>query len=213
MYNTLLQAQQGGGMGSMLIMVYYVKKEGLFDFKWKSFGIDWNLMKVVLKIGFPQALQFGLTVVSYVFISGFVNQYGVFASAASGATSKIWSFEVLPAQAIQMATMTLTAQNLPRGNIDRIKKGLIIGMIIAFCMSGIFWAAAQLFPEAMLSVFTSDANVIAIGTRYFQILLTSGIFESLMFCMFGVIQGSGHTVYTFLSSFLNGSRKRADLQQ
>ncbi|MCQ2529686.1 MAG: MATE family efflux transporter [Lachnospiraceae bacterium] len=197
--------------GSMLIMVYYVKKEGLFDFKWKSFGIDWSLMKVVLKIGFPQALQFGLTVVSYVFISGFVNQYGVFASAASGATSKIWSFEVLPAQAIQMATMTLTAQNLPRGNIDRIKKGLIIGMIIAFCMSGIFWAAAQLFPEAMLSVFTSDANVIAVGTRYFQILLTSGIFESLMFCMFGVIQGSGHTVYTFFCAILSAIVVRISL--
>lgn len=196
---------------SMLIMVYYVKKNGLFDFKFKSFGIDWSLLKIVFKIGLPQALQFGLTVCSYVFISGFVNQYGVFASAASGATSKIWSFEVLPAQAIQMAMMTLTAQNLPRGNVDRIKKGLIIGMIIAFCMSGIFWAAAQLFPQAMLSVFTSDINVINVGTRYFQILLTSGIFESLMFCMFGVIQGSGHTLYSFCCAILSAIVVRISL--
>lgn len=196
---------------SMIIMVFYVKQSGLFDFKIKSFRIDWDLMKVVFKIGFPQALQFGLTVCSYLFISGFVNQYGVFASAASGATSKIWSFEVLPAQAIQMAMMTLTAQNLPRGNIDRIKKGLIIGMIIAFCFSGVFWGAAQLFPQAMLSVFTTDANVISIGTRYFQILLTSGIFESLMFCMFGVIQGSGHTVYTFFCAILSAIVVRISL--
>ncbi len=197
--------------GSMIIMIIYVKKSGLFDFKLKSFRIDWSLLKVAFKIGFPQALQFGLTVCSYLFISGFVNQYGVFASAASGATSKIWSFEVLPAQAIQMAMMTLTAQNIPRGNIDRIKKGLIIGMVIAFCMSGIFWAAAQLFPEAMLSVFTTDANVLAVGTRYFQILLTSGIFESLMFCMFGVIQGSGHTVYTFFCAILSAIVVRVSL--
>ena len=188
---------------SMIIIAVYVKKTGLFDFRVKSFGINWQLLKTVVKIGLPQACQFGLTVMSYLLISGFVNQYGVFASAASGATSKIWSFEVLPAQAVQMAVMTLTAQNIARGNIDRIKKGLLIAMAIAFVSAGLFFAASQLFPEAMLGIFTSDQGVIDIGTRYLQILMGSGIFESLMFCLFGVIAGSGNTLYNFLCAVLS----------
>ncbi|MBR5931947.1 MAG: MATE family efflux transporter [Lachnospiraceae bacterium] len=188
---------------SMIIIAVYVKKTGLFDFRIKSFGIDWKLFKTVFKIGLPQACQFGLTVMSYLLISGFVNQYGVFASAASGATSKIWSFEVLPAQSVQMAVMTLTAQNIARGKIDRIKKGLLIAMAIAFVSAGLFWGASQLFPEAMLGIFTSDQGVIDIGTRYLQILLGSGIFESLMFCLFGVIAGSGNTLYNFLCAVLS----------
>ena len=187
----------------MIIIAVYVKKSGLFDFKIKSFGIDWKILKTVVKIGLPQACQFGLTVLSYLLISGFVNQYGVFASAASGATSKIWSFEVLPAQAVQMALMTLTAQNIARGNIDRIKKGLLVSLVIAFVFAGLFWVAARLFPEAMLGIFTTDPGVIEVGTRYLQILLCSGIFESLMFCFFGVIAGSGNTLYNFLCAVLS----------
>ena len=196
---------------SMIIIAIYVKKTGRFDFKFRSFRIDWNLLKTVVKIGLPQAMQFGLTVLSYLFISGFVNQYGVYASAASGATSKIWTFEVLPAQSVQMAMMTLTAQNIAAGKLDRIKKGLFVALGIAFVCAGIFWLAAQLFPEAMLSIFTSDQGVIDIGTRYLQILLTSGIFESLMFCLFGVIAGSGHTVYTFFCAVLSAIVVRISL--
>ncbi len=188
---------------SMIIIGVYVKKTGLFDFKIKSFGINWKLLKTVIKIGLPQACQFGLTVMSYVLISGFVNQYGVFASAASGATSKIWSFEVLPAQAVQMAMMTLTAQNIACGKIDRIKKGLLVALAIGFVCAGLFWGASQLFPEAMLGIFTSEPEVLAVGTRYLQILLASGIFESLMFCLFGVIAGSGNTLYNFLCAVLS----------
>lgn len=196
---------------SMIIIAIYVKKTGLFDFKVKSFGINWKLLRTVVKIGLPQACQFGLTVLSYLFISGFVNQYGVLASAASGATSKIWSFEVLPAQAVQMAMMTLTAQNIACGKIDRIKKGLLISMAIAFVSAGLFWGAAQLFPRAIFGIFTSDEGVIDIGTRYLQILLGSGIFESLMFCLFGVIAGSGNTLYTFLCAVLSAIVVRLSL--
>jgi len=188
---------------SVIIMVYYVKKYKLFDFKLKALKIDWKILKVIVKIGLPQAMQFALTVTSYLLISGFVNQYGVAASAASGATSKIWSFAVLPAQAIQMGMMTLTAQNIACEKVDRIKKGLIVGMIIAFVCAGLFWGAAQLFPTQMLSIFTSDVEVMIVGQKYFQILLTSAIFESLMFCMFGVIQGSGHTLYSFMCAVIS----------
>lgn len=190
-------------LASVVIMVYYCKKYKVFDFKLPSFKIDWKVLKIIFKIGLPQALQFALTVTSYLLISGFVNQYGVAASAASGATSKIWSFAVLPAQAIQMGMMTLTAQNIACGKIDRIKKGLGVGLVIAFIFAGLFWGAAQLFPKQMLSVFTTDMGVIDVGTKYFQILLTSSIFESLMFCMFGVIQGSGHTLYSFLCAVIS----------
>ena len=191
---------------SMIIIGIYVKKTGLFDFKIKSFGINWKLLKTVVKIGLPQACQFGLTVMSYVLISGFVNQYGVFASAASGATSKIWSFEVLPAQAVQMAMMTLTAQNIACGKIDRIKRGLLVALAIGFVCAGLFWGASQLFPEAMLGIFTTDPEVIAIGSEYLKILTISYMIESLMFCLYGIITGGGHTYYVFgcaiLSAFI-----------
>ncbi len=188
---------------SMIIIAVYVKKACLFDFKRKSYMVDWKTLGTVVKIGLPQALQFGLTNLSFLFISGFVNQYGVFASAASGATSKIWTFEIIPSQAVQMALMTLTAQNIACGKLDRIRRGMFISMAIAFCFSIAFWGAGQLFPEAILSIFTTDAEVIAVGTHYLQIFLISGVIESLMFCCYGLIAGSGHTFFNFICAIIS----------
>ena len=196
---------------SMILIAVYVKKSGLFDFKLKQFAVDWKLLGTVLKIGVPQAFQFGLTNLSFLFISGFVNQYGVFASAASGATSKIWAFEIIPSQAVQMGLMTLTAQNIACGKLDRIRRGLWIAMAIAFGFSALFWAAGQLFPEAILSIFTSDPGVIEVGTPYLKIFVLSGVIESLMFCFYGVIAGSGHTFFNFLCAIISAIVVRVSL--
>ncbi len=188
---------------SVMIIGLYIKKEGLFDFKIRSFAIDREELKVLIRIGLPTAMQFGLTSVSFLFISGFVNQYGVCASAASGATSKIWMFEIISGQSVQMALLTLTAQNIAKKNYARIRQGLIIGIIIGVVCSGLFWAAGQFFPSQMLSVFTSDRNVIDIGIRYFQIFMISGVVECVMFCFYGVISGSGHTFFTFICAVIS----------
>lgn len=188
---------------SMMIIAVYAKKSGLYDFGIKSFRVDWKTLGIVLKIGVPQALQFGLTTLSFLLISGFVNQYGVYASAASGATSKIWTFEIIPSQAVQMAMTTLTAQNIACGQYDRIRKGLMISMVIAFCFSILFWGTGQLFPQFILSIFTTEAEVISIGTRYLQIFLFCGVIESLLFCCYGLIAGSGHTFFTFFCAILS----------
>ena len=196
---------------SMIIIAVYVKKSGLFDFKPKQFALEWKELGVIMKIGIPQALQFGLTSLSFLFISGFVNQYGVFASAASGATSKIWSFEIIPSQAVQMGLMTLTAQNIACGKLDRIRKGLWIAMAIAFCLSALFWVAGQIWPEGILSIFTNDPGVIEIGKSYLQIFLISGVVESLMFCFYGVIAGSGHTFFNFICAIISAIVVRVSL--
>ena len=196
---------------SVIILAAYVKKTGLFDFKLKSLRIDGPTFKTVVKIGFPQALQFGLTNMSFVFISGFVNQYGVNASAVSGATTKIWTFEIIPSQAVQMALTALTAQNIACGKLDRIKRGLFISLGIAFVLSGLFWLSALLFPESILSIFTSDPAVINYNVLYFQVFLISGVVESLMFCFYGLIAGSGYTLFLFVCAIISAIFVRVSL--
>lgn len=188
---------------SVIIIAVYIKRTELFDFRPSSFKVNGTHLKNLLRIGFPQALQFALTNISFLFISGFVNQYGVFASAASGATTKFWTFEIIPGQAVQMAIMTLTAQNITCGKFDRIRRGLLIGIAIAFVSGAVFWAAGHFFPQSILSIFTTDQGVLDVGARYMQIFVISGLIENVMFCFYGIISGSGHTVYTFMCAVLS----------
>ncbi len=191
---------------SMCMAIWYVRKLGLFDFKLPSFKIDKDFLKVMLKIGIPQGLQFALTNISFLLIMGFINPYGVAASAATGAVTKIGTFAVLPAQALMTALITMTAQNIPVKQYQRILKSMFVSMGISLLFTGFIFLLAHLIPEAMLGIFTTDPEVIAIGTEYLQILTISYMIESAMFCLYGIITGGGHTYYVFgcaiLSAFI-----------
>ncbi len=181
---------------AVLAFVFAVK-HGILNLKISEYKLNGKHTKVVLKIGFPLALQFALNVGSYVLISAFVNQYGVDASAASGAVSKIGSFAILPAQALQSTMLTLTAQNIAIKNYSRIKKSLVIALIISIFFSGLFWVVAHFVPEGMLGIFTTDRAVLEIGARFFQIMTISYILESILFSFLGIISGSGYTPVAF----------------
>ena len=191
---------------SMCMAIWYVRKLGLFDFKLPSFKIDKDFLKVTLKIGIPQGLQFALTNISFLMIMGFINPYGVAASAATGAVTKIGTFAVLPVQALMTALFTMTAQNIPVKQYQRILKSMFVSMGISLLFTGFIFLLAHLIPEAMLGIFTTDPEVIAIGSEYLKILTISYMIESLMFCLYGIITGGGHTYYVFgcaiLSAFI-----------
>ena len=188
---------------SMCMAIWYVRKLGLFDFKLPSFRIDKEFLKVFLKIGIPQGLQFSLTNISFLLIMGFINPYGVAASAATGAVTKIGTFAVLPAQALMTALITMTAQNIPVKQYQRIMKSMFVSMGISLLFTGFIFLLAHIIPEAMLGIFTSDPEVIAIGSEYLKILTISYMIESLMFCLYGIITGGGHTYYVFGCAILS----------
>ena len=191
---------------SMCMAIWYVKKIGLFDFRIKSFRIEKDTLKLMLKIGIPNGLQFGLTNISFLLIMGFINQYGVNASAATGAVTKIGTFAVLPAQALMTALISFTAQHIPQQKFKRVIQSMLVAMVISLCFTGLIFLLAHTIPDKMLGIFTTDAAVIQTGSDYLKILTISYMIESVMFCMYGVISGSGNTYYTFgcaiLSAFI-----------
>lgn len=180
-----------------ILAFIFAVKHGILNLKISTYKLNGRYIKTILRVGLPLALQFALNVGSYVLISAFVNQYGVDASAASGAVSKIGSFAILPAQALQATMLTLTAQNIAVKNYSRIKKSLVFALVVSVFFSGLFWLAAQFAPSAMLGIFTTDSAVLEIGARFFQIMTISYILESVLFSFLGIVSGSGYTVVAF----------------
>ncbi len=182
---------------SMLLTAIYIKlKTAFFDFRPSSFRIDRQYLTLVIKIGLPQSIQFLFASSSFVFLSGLVNLYGVEASAAAGAAAKIQTLANLPAQGMMTGLMALTAQNLAANEPKRVMKGMWTGMIFAGAISLVVYVLCFIFPNQAFRIFTPDAAVAAAGIDYLQIMSISFVLESFMFCMFGVIAGSGYTPLT-----------------
>lgn len=187
----------------LLIVSYVCRKTGLFALALSSFKIYGKKLFSTIKVGLPQACQFILTSISFLFIVALINTYGAEASAAANATNKISSFGVLPGQAMMAGLITMTAQNLPKGDYARIMRGWRYGEAVAFCVTALIVLACQLWPAGIFAIFTPDASVAEIGATYLRVYSLCFIFENFMFCIFGVLTGSGYTTVTFICAVVS----------
>ena len=187
----------------LLLAIHVAKRAKLFDFRPASFRIHGEYLRLILRIGLPQTVQFLFASSSFVFLSGLVNLYDVEASAAAGAAAKIQTIANLPAQGMMLGIMTMTAQNLAAGQPKRVTKGMGAGMVFSGAVSLVIFALCMIFPQTVFRIFTPDAAVAAVGVGYLRCMAASFIIEGIMFCMFGVISGSGYTPVTMCCGILS----------
>ena len=190
-------------VSALLLATYIAKKTDLFDFRLSSFCINKEYLRLIVKIGLPQSIQFLFASSSYVFLSSLVNLYGVEASAAAGAAAKIQTIAGLPAQGMMLGLMTATAQNLAAGQPKRVTKGMGVGMVFSGIIGLFIFALCMIFPATAFRLFTPDAAVAAAGIGYLRYMAASFVMEALLFCMFGVISGSGYTIVTMFCGILS----------
>ncbi|MCC8028281.1 MAG: MATE family efflux transporter [Lachnospiraceae bacterium] len=185
-----------------LMIVFVLKRVSVYQFLLKEFRIARHWLKETLKVGFPQMCQFVLTNISFLLLSALINRYGVQAAAAAGATNKIYTFAVLPAQAMMAAIVTLTAQNLPGKDYRRILRGLGYGILLATLIAAAVWILCELFPGQLLGVFTTEAGVIEVGIPFMRIFICCILIENVMFCVNGLLTGSGYTHITMIGALI-----------
>ncbi len=184
---------------SMILMILFVRRKvTVFRFSRKEFRIVKERLGQLIKVGLPQMCQFVLTNISFVLISALINNYGVEASAAAGASNRIYNFVILIGQAMMAAIITLTAQNLPNKNYKRIRQGLGYGVLLTTMIGVILWIFCQVFPAQLLGAFTTEQAVINIGVPFMRILVFAFLLENIMFCFFGILTGAGYTHITMI---------------
>ena len=92
--------------------------------------------------------------------------------ALSGATlvNQIQFVLMMVASAIGAGIVVLASQYWGQRRIEPIKKIINIGVKSGLAVGLVFFAAAQLFPVTLLSLFTNDAAVIAEGVKYLRVI-------------------------------------------
>lgn len=191
------------GLSMIVLLVIAKHKKVIEGNLLQTFLIKRESLKVLLRIGVPQSIEFAVTNVSFLFLVGMINIYGVYASAAAGAASKISTFAVLTAQAMLSAVITMAAQNIGGKKPERARKGAFVGMCYALPIPIIFAILSWTVPEKMLSLFSTEMAVLSVGAPYLQVIAISFLVESVLFCLMGIVAGAGYTNYTLLCTLVD----------
>lgn len=185
---------------SMMIAIIYLKKiQFLFDFKPSSFKITGRLAKELAIVGIPISFQEMMVRISFLYLMAVMNSCGVYAASIVGISSKYDVFAMLSATSMANALAAITAQNMGAGKMERARKSLWYGLAFALSVSLVFWAWAQINPQSMIRVFSTDENVIAAGIPFFKSCSYDYILVAIVFCLNGYLNGRQKTVWTMVS--------------
>lgn len=137
-------------------MTVVLRKYDVLHFKKIDFIIDGILIKRLLAMGFPVAMQVAIIQVGGVVTQMAMNQYDQVYLAASTVIGKISTLIMLVYLAIGTTMAIFVGQNYGAGNIDRIKQGIKVGNTIAACYSVLCIIIANLLFQPMVELFMGE---------------------------------------------------------
>ncbi len=168
---------------ALACVVYTYKKIDLLRLGRADLRSDKALMGRTVRYGAATALQQCSQPVGKLFIQGMVNSLGVSTMAAFNAVGKIEDFALVPERSLANAMTTFTAQNDGAGRRDRVRQGLIKGLLLELAYFVFICTLILWLHRPMLGLFSGEAATLDEGSRYFRVMaffywlpaLTNGI--------------------------------------
>lgn len=188
----------GIGVATTLVqflgMVYLIRpvvQSGLISRAglWQNLLPQPRVIGQILGQGLPNIIDLGSISIGFFILNFFVARFGEDALAAFGAAARIEQLAMLPLIGLDVATLSLIAQNNGAKMIKRvheiygtsIRYGLIIMLIGAILI--------VLLANPLMALFSDDEQVIGIGANYIRIKALGLFPVSLMFVALAALRG------------------------
>ncbi|MEE1238006.1 MAG: MATE family efflux transporter, partial [Turicibacter sp.] len=184
------------GLSGFLCYVYILKKFDILKLKKEHFKYDKFLVKELMYISLPMALQYSITAIGVMILQVAVNSFGSTTVAAYTAASKVEQLVVQPGIALGMTMATYSAQNLGAHQIERIRLGVRKCTFITLMVNALSGVLVVLLGSYIVQLFIPAENIEALPLSQ-QYLNTVAIFFPILGLLFlyrFTLQGVGNTV-------------------
>ncbi|MCL2252941.1 MAG: MATE family efflux transporter [Lachnospiraceae bacterium] len=189
--------------GSVAASAIYLRRSGfMFDFKPKSFIIDRDKLKMILRIGIPSSFSQVAVNLSFLIMTGLVNGYGVYVSAAAGLAGRFNGFAIMPAIAVSNSVSMMCAQNLGANLKDRALQTMKIGIIMSMVIGLPILAVVQLFSFEIMGLLSQSPPVIEAGSVYLRAFSWDYLFVPFVFGFIGLVSGAGHAHIIMINTLI-----------
>lgn len=165
------------------------------------------VMRKILKIGVPVALQDGLIQIAFIIITIIANNRGLNDSAAVGIVEKVISFLFLVPSSMLSTVSALGAQNIGAGKPERAVDTLRYAACLAAGFGCAVALAMQFWAEPVVALFTDastaeGAEVVRLGGQYLRGYVLDCIFAGIHFCFSGYFCAIGRSGISFLHNII-----------
>ncbi len=184
------------GLSGLLCYFYMIKKFDILTLKKEHFKYDPMLVKELMYVSLPMALQYAITAIGVMILQVAVNSFGSTTVAAFTAATNVEQLVVQPGIAIGMTMATYAAQNLGARRIDRVRQGARQSAWITIVTNALSSVIVIFLGGYIVQLFIPSANVEAlpISMEYLKIAAIFYPVLGLLFLYRFALQGLGNTV-------------------
>lgn len=189
---------------SVLFALCYIRRhKGVLDISRSDLRPQRDVIKLILKIGLPIAMQDGFIQISFLAITVIANGRGLVDAAAVGIVEKFIGLVFIVPSAMLSTVSAISAQNIGANKMPRAKQTMRTAMLITSVYGLVVSITLQFIPQVAVGLFTSDSQVLAQGSDYLRGYVWDCIFASLHFCFSGFFTACGYALISFLHNSLS----------
>ena len=179
---------------------YFIKADAFLQFDRTATTPDFGLWKRLLGIGLPAGAEFGLMAVYLLIVYIISRPFGAAAQAGFGIGLRIVQSLFMPVVALGFAVAPVAGQNFGARKGARVKQTFREGALMASGVMLVFGAVCHLVPAPLIRIFSSDPQVVAVGSEYLRITSWNFIASGIIFVASSTFQAMGNTLPALATS-------------
>ncbi|MBE6628819.1 MAG: MATE family efflux transporter [Ruminococcaceae bacterium] len=181
------------GVSAVLVMITLMRSTNCVRISLKHLKMRMEMLKKIVGVGFPAALQMSITSFSNVFVQSYINYFGSDFMAGWTAYAKIDQLAILPMQSLAVASTTFVGQNLGCRQDKRARKGVFVACALAVAITALFLIPIMIFAPWLVSFFNGKTEVVAYGTTLLRVISPFYLLCCLNQILAGSLRGAGNS--------------------
>lgn len=190
-------------ISAVLVVVYLMRSRDICRLELKKLRINLHKALAIARIGLPAGIQGALISLSNALIQSVINSFGAAAIAGNTASTNIDGMICTTfSNAMSQTVMTFVSQNMGAGKYRRIDRVFRTCCVLGTLGTLVLGLLTFAFGEVLLSLFTTDPEVIAFGMIRARLITTTFFICGLMNVIVGAIRGFGVSVMPTVISLI-----------
>ena len=193
------------GISALLTLITLLRSDSCIRLSLRALRIHFDMLKKIIRVGIPAALQMAVTSFSNVFVQSYINYFGADCMSGWTAYGKIDTLLMLPMQSLALAATTFVGQNLGMGKVDRAKRGVRIALALSLVTAVVLMIPVMVFAPSLVAFFNEKATVVEYGTMFLRYISPFYVLCCFNQIYSGALRGAGNTrapMVIMLASFV-----------
>lgn len=184
-------------ISGVVTLIAFLRHEE-FDFKGSFFDVDRTIIRRMWRLAIPVLLINVASTSGYVVFAGLVSHMGTIIFAAHSIAVGAEELFYIGGYGFKSAANTMVGISFGEGNHEKYRAVCVSSILATIGIMTISGVLLFIFAEPLMSFFTNDPEVVALGATVLKMVAFNEPFFGLYIITEGIYYGLGMTKYPFI---------------